>query len=82
MFRCSREQFLAANPQKFWPEFQPDGKPTLALIIEAIKAALRGDDSIFEIKHLRYDGSVVDSELTFTIVKLHVKNIYKQLSGI
>ena len=73
MFGCSREEFLAANPQKFWPEFQPDGKPTSALVIEAIKSALRGDISTFEIKYCRYDGTLFDSELTFTIVKLSGK---------
>ncbi len=35
MFGCSREEFLAANPEIFWPEFQPDGKPTSALATEA-----------------------------------------------
>ncbi len=73
MFGCSREEFLAANPQKFWPEFQPDGKPTSAMLMEAIKSAIRGDTSTFEIKHCRYDGTIFDSELTFTIVKLSGK---------
>jgi PAS domain S-box-containing protein len=73
MFGCSREEFLAANPQKFWPEFQPNGKPTSALVMEAIKSALRGDTSTFEIKYCRYDGTLFDSEQTFTIVKLSGK---------
>ncbi len=73
MFGCSREQLLASRLEKFWPEFQPDGKPTSVLINERFQSALRGNTPTFELKHLRYDGSFFDSEMTYTIITLSGK---------
>jgi PAS domain S-box-containing protein len=67
MFSCSREQLLASRLEKFWPEFQPDGKQTSALVNEHFQSALRGDTPTFELKRLRYDGSVFDAEMSYTI---------------
>lgn len=73
MFGCSREQLLAAHLEKFRPEFQPDGKPTSVLINEHLQSALRGNTPTFELKCLRYDGSVFDAEMTYTIITLSGK---------
>ena len=73
MFGCSREQLLSTPPEKFWPEFQPDGTSTLELINEQFQSALRGNTTTFELKSLRYDGSVFDAEMTSTIITLSGK---------
>ena len=70
MFGCSREQLLAAHPEKFWPEFQPDGKVTSELINEKIQSTLSGQIPTFEVTRLRYDGSVFDTETTYTVLTL------------
>jgi PAS domain S-box-containing protein len=73
MFRCSREQILAVRPSIFWPKFQPDGKPTAVLAREKYQSALHENTSSFELKRLRYDGSVFDAETTYTVITLSGK---------
>src|SRR4030043_2422122 len=73
MFNCSREQILAARPKIFWPKLQPDGKPTVELAREKYQSALHKNTSSFELKRLRYDGSVFDAETTYTIITLSGK---------
>jgi PAS domain S-box-containing protein len=73
MFGCSREQLLSTPPEKFWPEFQPDGTSTLELINEQFQSALRGNTTTFELKSLRYDGSIFDAEMTSTIITVSGK---------
>lgn len=64
IFGCSREQFIGHTPWEFSPEFQADGRPSLALAQEKIHAALNGIPQFFEWRHRQYDGTEFDAEVT------------------
>ncbi|HDQ03065.1 MAG TPA: PAS domain S-box protein [Deltaproteobacteria bacterium] len=73
IFGCTREKLLASKTEKFWPEFQPDGRHTSDYLTEYFQSALNGETPTFELKRLRYDGSEFEAEMTYTIVTLSGK---------
>jgi diguanylate cyclase (GGDEF)-like protein/PAS domain S-box-containing protein len=72
-FGCAYEQIVGETPVRFSPEFQPDGKPSREKAHQKIQAALNGETQHFEWRHLRYDGTPFDAEVTLTHVEINGK---------
>lgn len=71
MFGCTRDQIIGATPDRYSPEYQPDGQPSKTLAQEKIAAAFRGETQLFEWRHRRYDGSLFDAEVTLNLVTIN-----------
>lgn len=64
MYGVEREQLVGASPLHFSPERQPDGSKSIQVASQHITAALGGKPQVFEWRHLRGDGSPLDTEIS------------------
>ncbi|MBN2183608.1 MAG: PAS domain S-box protein, partial [Sedimentisphaerales bacterium] len=78
MFGCTREQIIGQTPyDRFSPRFQPDGQLSKNKALEKIRLALEGKPQLFEWRHLRYDGTIFETEVSLNRVKIS-ENFYLQ----
>ena len=55
IFAVKPEELIGAIPEKFLPEFQPDGRPSLDLYLEHIEQVRQGTAQRFTCQYLRGD---------------------------
>jgi len=70
IFKCTREQIIGQTPQRFSPEYQPDGTLSSESAMRRIGAALAGQPQTFEWMHLHYDGTTFDAEVSLNRIDL------------
>ncbi|MCG6938663.1 MAG: EAL domain-containing protein [Gammaproteobacteria bacterium] len=70
MFGCTRDEIIGRTPQRFSPEFQPDGSSSNENANKKIKAAFNGKHQFFEWTHQKLDGTLFDAEISLNVVSI------------
>ena len=70
IFGCAEDQIVGHTPYRFSPPTQPDGEDSREKAHGRIAQALAGAPQSFEWKHLRFDGTPFDAEVSLNLVQL------------
>lgn len=66
-----KEEIIGKTPYDISPPIQPDGKRSKTKAKEKIEAALEGIPQFFEWRHIKSDGSFVDTEVSLNVINLY-----------
>lgn len=77
IFECTREQIVGQTPYRYSPAMQSDGRSSEEAAMEKINAALAGKPQFFEWRHIRYDGTPFEAEVSLNRLDLN-EEVYIQ----
>lgn len=64
MFQVTREDFFKSPHKRFLPEYQSDGRNSMAAVEKYTKRAMAGEKIQFEWENKKADGTVFNTEIT------------------
>ncbi len=70
IFQCRKDQIIGQTPIRFSPPLQPDGHSSEVAAAQRIAAAFDGQPQFFEWRHIRFDGSPFDAEVSLSRLDL------------
>ncbi len=70
MFHCSYDDIIGRRPDELSPETQPNGQNSHALARKNIHWASQESGFVFEWIHKRFDGTLLNAEVTLNTVNL------------
>ncbi|HEX6981923.1 MAG TPA: PAS domain S-box protein [Balneolaceae bacterium] len=70
IYGCSKNDILGRTLYDFSPEFQPDGKNSKEEARKRIEKALNEVPQVFQWKHLKKDGTGIDTEVSLNRLEL------------
>jgi len=79
VFGCKKDQIIGKTLFDFSTEFQPDGSATAALAKERTKATVAGENQFFEWHHKRFDGSLLDAEISLSAFTINNKTLIQSI---
>jgi PAS domain S-box-containing protein len=79
MFGCRRDQIVGQPPYRFSPPTQADGRDSREKALEKINAAFAGQAQFFEWRHLRFDGTRFEAEVSLTRVRVRGKYLLQAI---
>lgn len=71
IFGAPKDRIIGKTPIDFSPEEQPDGAPSSSKGFNKIKLALQGTPQVFEWKHKKVDGTLIDSEIRLKRIEIN-----------
>lgn len=75
LFNCKKEDIVGKSPVEFSPEHQPDGQTSMKSATEKIEKAKKGEPQRFYWVHKRKDGSLFDTEVSLSLIKIMGKDV-------
>ncbi len=70
IFECRKDQIVGQTPYRFSPLTQPDGRLSEDAAMERINATLNNQPQFFEWRHIRYDGTPFEAEVSLNRIDL------------
>jgi two-component system, cell cycle sensor histidine kinase and response regulator CckA len=70
LFGCTIDQLLGETPWRFSPPVQPDGRESAVSAREKIMTAMSEGPVTFPWIHMRYDGTLFDTEVVVSTVQV------------
>jgi PAS domain S-box-containing protein len=77
IYGYTKDEILGATPMDFSPEFQPDGQKSSDKALKKINKVIDGEPQVFEWKHLKKDGTPIDTEVSLNRLELS-EEVYVQ----
>jgi PAS domain S-box-containing protein len=71
LYGCrTKDELLNAKPYELSPEYQPSGEFSRDAAMEKVDAALEGNPQLFEWKHTKLNGELIDTEVSLNLIDI------------